>query len=564
MKKHIVEFSFLGILVACHFLFWQFMHYGYLNYAYANAYFDTSFDLLEEAFISSQMMQYVENFLLAFFRWSWLGCTILLLPIISTYFIAKDILKRLNFDSFKILAFFPAITMMLSQHSVHFFLQKSLVVLLIIIAMYLHIIFKDKKFRFFLTIGIFFVFFFLSKLEIVLLCISLLIIELLVSKDKQRYVLVGLHFLFAVFLLILYKIETPTTPKFQTEILILIALQTFPILLFALLANLKKSYVFSNKKIVFLYILIAIGIGSTFISNNGLEKEELYARLDIALLNDDFDEILFLTKNTKLEKQEDLYPYTFYALAKKGQLSQSLFQYKVNLSNFLVEPMPLYTNNKTILSICFYQSLGLLNEAIHQAFQKSISKERGDNFRALCLLVDLNMAKGNFILVEKNLAKLEQTLVHTDFVQSRRKMILSKKAEFKEVDFNNYLHIEKDQFLNISYALFLAKNDSQFVKDYFLCSLLLTGDYSAFCSAYNDFYSADCRKRVYAEALVMARDMGIYKSYFTAPNKVEQDWYMFKSILGNQLISLQEREKRLSIFRNTWWYYYLKEYEHLF
>ena len=51
MKKHIVEFSFLGILVACHFLFWQFMHYGYLNYAYANAYFDTSFDLLEEAFI---------------------------------------------------------------------------------------------------------------------------------------------------------------------------------------------------------------------------------------------------------------------------------------------------------------------------------------------------------------------------------------------------------------------------------------------------------------------------------------------------------------------------------
>ena len=64
-----------------------------------------------------------------------------------------------------------------------------------------------------------------------------------------------------------------------------------------------------------------------FISNDELEKKELLARLDLALLDDDTDKILLLTNKENVENQEDFYPYIFYALAQKGQLAQKLFQY---------------------------------------------------------------------------------------------------------------------------------------------------------------------------------------------------------------------------------------------
>lgn len=565
MKKRIIEYLFLGILIVCHFVFWQTMHYGYLNYAYANAYFDTSFDLFRNAFVYCHMMQYVENFLLAFFRWSWLGSFILLLPVVAVYFIVRDIFKRLNFEAFKMFAFFSAVVMMISQHFVHFFLQKSLVVLFIITAIYFHIVLKDRRFQFFLLLGLLVAFLFLSKLEIAVLCVSCFAVEMLLSKDKQRYVLSVLYLCVAVVSFVFYVIEISRVPLFRVEMPILIIPQISFVLLMLVLSKIRNLNVaFGRKTSLLLYALVLVSIGLSFISNKELEEKELYARLDIALLNDDVDEVLSLAKKAKIGDADDWYPYTFYALAKKGQLAQSLFQYKVDVSNFLPEALPTFANKYSVLSICFYKNLGLLNEAMHQAFQMGISCEREDNFRSLCLLVDLNIARGDYRLVEKFLAKLEQTLVHTDFVRSRRAMIPTAKSEFAEVDFSEYLYINKDQFMNISYALFLAKNDSQFVKDYFLCSLLLTGEYDVFCNSYKELYTADCRKRVYAEALVMARDMGIFTTDFSVSAKVEQDWYVFKSILSNQMISRQEKAKRLLAFRNTWWHYYLQEYEYLF
>ena len=62
MKKRIVEFLLLSVLAVCHFVFW-YAHYGYLNAAYSNAYFDTSFGLLSDALAYRGMMRYAENFL---------------------------------------------------------------------------------------------------------------------------------------------------------------------------------------------------------------------------------------------------------------------------------------------------------------------------------------------------------------------------------------------------------------------------------------------------------------------------------------------------------------------
>ena len=536
------------------------MHFGYLHYSYSNIYFDTSFDFLADSFFYSHGISYVESFLLTFFRWRWLGVLILFLPVLGVYIISRKILSELNLNSLKRLAFLPAITLMISQHFVHFYMQKSLVVLLMLTIICFHIILRDNKFRYLLLLGFFIPLFLLSKLELALLCFTLLCIEFFVSGDKRRYFLSVVYLILTILFAVFYFVKIPVTPLFIVEMPILIGIQLALVLLFVLLSKFEKqlNLVIIGWKRNVLFILIFGMLGASFVSNKELETKELYARLDMALLDNDFDEILSLTKNQKIEKEENFYPYVFYALAQKGQLAKSLFQYEVNTSNFLSEALPLHTNSTTLLTICFYKNLGLLNEAIHQAFQLGISLERGNCFRSMCMLVDLNIEKGEVHIAEKLLKKLDYTIVHKDFIQSRREMIKIK-SKSSNTDFDKYLYINKDQFLNISYALFLAEKDSRFVKDYFLCSLLLSGEYPAFCSSYGYMFSYNCKDRVYAEALVMARDMGIYNSQFIVPDRVEQSWYNFKLILGNQWITSRERERRFSSFRNTWWYYYLKK-----
>lgn len=568
MKKYIVESLFLSALAIFHIVFWSVLHYGFLNYAYSNAYFDISFEFFADALNYCHLTQYIENFLLAFFRWHWLGTIILFIPILGIYFITRAILKTLNLSSLKLLAFFPAILMMSCQYLEHFFLQKSLVVLFITIAIYIHILLKDSKIRFVLLFGVLFTLLFFSRLEFAILCVALLIVELLLSSDKQRYILAIFYLIFAFISFVFYIKNLPNAPLFRVEMPIQIGAQVLLILLFIVFSKFEKKLnnLFLNKRNWLLIMLVISFFSVLFISNDELEKKELLARLDLALLDNDTDKILLLTNKENVENQEDFYPYIFYALAQKGQLAQKLFQYKVNVSNFLPEALPTYANSKSVLSVCFYEKLGLLNEAMHQAYQMGISCNRGDTFRSLCLLVDLNIARGDYRLVEKYLAKLAQTLVHDDFVCSRKEMLCSMQQTAKnEVDFKDYLYINKDQFLNISYALFLAKKESTFVKDYFLCSLLLTGEFEGFCSSYKEVESAvKCNKRIYAEALVMARDMGIYDSNLVVSDKVEQDWILFKTILGNQWLSKKEKEKRLLAFRNTWWHYYLQEFDHLF
>ena len=114
---------------------------------------------------------------------------------------------------------------MISQHFVHFFLQKSLVVLFIITAIYFHIVLKDRRFRFFLCLGLAVVFLFLSKLEIAVLAVSCLTTEMLLSKDKQRYVLSVLYLCVAVVSFVFYVIEIPRVPLFRVEMPILIISQ---------------------------------------------------------------------------------------------------------------------------------------------------------------------------------------------------------------------------------------------------------------------------------------------------------------------------------------------------
>ncbi len=565
MKKRIAEILLLSVLAVCHFVFW-YAHYGYLNSAYSNAYFDTSFGLLSDALSYRGMMRYVENFLLAFFLWRGVGISILFVPVLFLYLVTRGILKGLNLKAFSAFAFLPAIVLMISQHFDHFFLQKSLVVLLMAFAVYIHIVLKNNKWRFLMLLALPLSVLFLSDLELALLALSLLLTEFFVSTDRQRYFLSVFYLIFGVVSLVLYIVHLPTTPIFQVETPLLIAVQLLFVVLWIVLS--KFGYAlnrfFEGKTSWLFYLLMLFAVGFTFISNEQLEKREVYARLDMALLNDEADEILALVKGSHLNDSQELSPYLFYALAMKGQLPQSLFQYKPNKTNILPESLPLHASSQSVLSICFYRKLGLLNEAIHQAFQMGISCERTDNFRSLCLLADLNMERGNLRVADKYLTKLEQTLVHTDFVRTRRERMASMQQP-AEPDFTDYLYINKDQFMNISYALFFAKNESEFVKDYFLCALLLTGEYELFCNYYKELYpDKKCRKRVYAEALLMACDMRLCTWEVEVASKVEQDWMQVKNIIGNQWLSRQEREKKFLAYRNTWWWYYLKEYEHWF
>lgn len=565
MKKRIIEFLLLSVLAVCHFVFW-YAHYGYLNAAYSNAYFDTSFGLLSDALAYRGMMRYAENFLLAFFRWRGVGISILFVPVLCVYFITRAILNRIHLKSLNPLAFLPAIVLMISQHFEHFFLQKSLVVLLMMIVVYAHIVLKNNKWRFILLLALPLSVLFLSDLELALLFFALSLVEFISSTDNQRYFLSVFYLIFGVVSLVLYIVHLPTTPIFQVETPLLIAVQLLFVVLWIVLSKFGYALnrIFEGKTSWLFYLLMLFAVGFTFISNEQLEKKEVYACLDMALLNDEADEILALVKGSYLNDSQELSPYLFYALALKGQLPQSLFQYKPNKTNILPESLPLYASSQSVLSICFYRKLGLLNEAIHQAFQMGISCERTDNFRSLCLLADLNMERGNLRVAEKYLTKLEQTLVHTDFVRTRREQMASMQQP-AEVDFTDYLYINKDQFMNISYALFFAKNESEFVKDYFLCALLLTGEYEMFCNYYKELYpDKKCRKRVYAEALLMARDMRLCTWDVEVASKVEQDWMQMKNIIGNRWLSRQEREKKFLAYRNTWWWYYLKEYEHWF
>ena len=562
MQQKISEYTFLTLISTAIFIVWGTLFSGHINAWYWTNFFTTDFFFFSYFFKERDILQYISNFLVLFFKWNWVGAFVLTSSIICIYFLTRKLLQKLKFSrSANFISIIPCITLFALQIHRAFPFRKTLFVVFFLLFLLIFIwSLKNNRLHGFISIILLlFPLWIFDDIERIYFYTVCLIIELLFNKKTLKYYLVTILASFDISSVVIFIQNQNSLPHFKEPFAL--QLIVFPIFIIALLFLAKTK--FKNIKISF---CIPISITVAFLcfffetKNYSFEEQQQYEKLfhyNKAVISNDFNEIINLAENEK-QKTTELIPFVVYAHALQGNLTEYLFKYPINSKTFFLPyALPNSPVQTTTLAIYFYRALGFQNEAIHQAFSLSANHTNGDEMLSAYLLAELQTEKGDSLLAEKYLHLMSKTIVNNSFVKKQRSKLQNKNFL---IPTDSLLYVNSPQLNNLMSA-FICNPRNQFARDMLLCTLLQQREYNLFCGFCTRYIDTNEElPTLYQEALLMAQNMEISTmegKCFRINEQTQKRWQEFVKIFNNTQLDNRSRQIALRPFRYTWWYYCL-------
>lgn len=569
MSKRLLEYGLLALLLCGVFFFWSMVFPGHLSTWYWSNFFSTEGSFFLEYLEEKDLLMYVSNFLVLFFKWTYSGALLMASSLLAVSLLCRKLLKKLRFSpSTYALALMPAVLLFVFQANRLFIFRRTLFVIFLLIFVYTYISKIEKvKVHSVIAVLLFFVsFWFFNNVELVYFYAVCCVVELLLSKSKTKYIFSAIALSLATYFFIDFLAVMDSTPEFKNPFAF--QLLFFPLFIALLIVFSKFSFVQAAKHDFVWIIASLLFSGLFYFSFFDREKDaQLYENLfcyNKLLLSEDYDEMLKLGESEK-KRTTELFPFVVYAHAKKGDLPDHLFDYPIDSKTiFLPKALPASSVQTSTLGIFFNHDLGFVNEAIHQTFLMSTSHSNGETLFAMRYLSQFQVEKNDSLLAEKYLEKLDRTIVNRKVVEVLRNQL--KQSSKEEIIYHDsLLHINSQQENNLRIA-YLSNPENVFVRDVFFCSLLQRREYNMFCAFCAEYIKENQVLPVlYQEALLMAQEMGISSlsdRRFFISDEVRRSWQEFAAIFNNPT-DYRSMELQLRKYRRTWWYYCMMSNETL-
>lgn len=561
MKQRFLEYSLLALILLGVFFFWVFVYPGHLSMWYWGNFFSTEVSFFMDFFEEKDLLQYVSSFFVLFFKWTYLGAFLMVLSLLCVYLLYRELLKKLQYPpTTYILAMLPMSLLFAFQMSRLFVFRRTIFVLFLLLFVWCYLWkINQTKWHFVISVSLFLLsFWFFNNIELVYFYTICFVAELLCNKSKVKYFLSAISFALIVYFFVDFLTLKDFTPEFKDPFAL--QLLFFPLFIVLLLVGAKFSLMKTKQKgVLWLVVSVFLSVCSVFlVVKDNLQEKQLYEtlfRYNQLLLDENYDEMVELGKTEK-QKTTECFPFVVYAHAKKGDLTEHLFDYPINSKTlFLPYALPATSVQTSTLGIFFNRDLGFLNEAIHQTFLLSTNHSNGETLFAMRYLPQFQLEKKDFVLAEKYLVKLERTIVNKREVESLREQ-LKNKEKLDVFHHDSMLYINSHQASNLRLA-YLSNPSNIFIRDMFFCSLLQRREYNMFCAFCGEYMENQNLPILYQEALLMAQEMGISTlsgRQFLISDKVKKRWQEFVSIFNSSLDG-RTKELQLRSFRHTWWYY---------
>lgn len=570
MKKRILEYGLLTLILSSVFCFWFFAYPGHLSMWYWDNFFSTESSFFMEFLEEKNLLLYISNFFILFFKWTCSGALIMTLSLLIVYLLYRELLKKLQYSSsLYVLALIPVALLFAFQMSRMFVFSRTIFVVFFLIFV-LGYLWKINQPKLHVVVAIFlFVlsFWCFNNIELVYFYTICCFVELLNNKSKTKYIFSVIALLLAVYFFVDFLMVKDLTPEFKNPFALQIL--CFPLFVVLLLIGAKFSFIRTARQSVFFIIvsLILSSLSVFFIVKDKLQEEHLYEKLfclNQLLLDEKCDEMIDLVKSEQ-QRTIEFFPFLVYAHAKKGDLPEHLFDYSIDSKTlFLPKALPSTSVQTSTLGIFFNRDLGFLNEVIHQTFLMSTSHSNGETLFAMRYLPQFHLEKNDSLLTEKYLKKLNKTIVNKREVKALREQ-LKENVKTNVFFHDSMLFINSLQANNLRIA-YLSNPDNVFARDVFFCSLLQRREYNMFCAFCGEYIKENqVLPILYQEALLMGQEMGIASldnSRFFISDEVKKRWQEFVNIFNSSLDN-RSKELQLRSFRRTWWYYCLMSPEPL-
>ncbi len=286
------------------------------------------------------------------------------------------------------------------------------------------------------------------------------------SAPDNQYGLIGLLFVLTVFALLFTRIQTRWEGRTFIEV------RTVLCLLICSVYPLYEAFTIDNPHDINTHAILE----QAYLVRRGdwqgiIQKAEEYNQQHLAALDNP------LSANS-----------VNLALEMTGQLSQRLFEFPQNGVQGLIMPRVRdNVSNVTAMEIFWY--LGFINESLRYAYdsQESIPNCRKSG-RFMQRLAECNILNGQYSLASKYIDILKQSLFYSDWAEKAETYLYNEEkiAQYGQWASLRQLRLEEDflfyypEMPKMLGKLVLQNSDNQMAYDYFMASLLLTGNTQSF------------------------------------------------------------------------------------
>ena len=247
--------------------------------------------------------------------------------------------------------------------------------------------------------------------------------------------------------------------------------------------------------------------------------------------------------------------FALLAEARLGTLTSNLFLYPINSPESFcprLEDKPLACDFCRI----FYRELGTLDEAFHEAFQYGMLVQRSSGFCAASLrhMAEYSVQMGDRPLAEKYIYLLERTSNNDELAVRLREQLANTPVRPDSMAMRGDYFVKANALTSeMAHALDYDRSNKA-VRDYLLCSLLLTKQIELFKTVLNDFdsdFSGSELPRAYAEAAAMINHLQ------PAALSPQLRYSLDIDRQFEQFTQLHNSGQDDSDFRGTFWYYFV-------
>ncbi|MGL5226551.1 MAG: DUF6057 family protein [Bacteroidales bacterium] len=300
---------------------------------------------------------------------------------------------------------------------------------------------------------------------------------------------------------------------------------------------------------LFLYIapMVLFFVLAFFIKD---QTDEKGYRLDQALVRSQWSYIIDNFDESRLKEDPRQLRYLALALNNENQLSSKLFSYPFRSENDFYFQQCL-NQPCSFFHAIFYNSLGVKNEAIHQAFQNGISSNKGISFLTATQLREWYAAIGKKPIAER----YDHLLSHSTLYEP---IELVTDSTITPIDSTAYFFIGARPLVSDLARLVDADRNNKLALDYLMCSLLLNRDLNKFwmMMKYYPVKENEVLPRHYIEALLLINsqkpEFKITKKY-TIPESYMDGFKEFITLLDQKEIGKLTLKQK---YHDSYWYYF--------
>jgi len=273
------------------------------------------------------------------------------------------------------------------------------------------------------------------------------------------------------------------------------------------LTLLKGKHEHFSKWLAVALLPLVLFTGFKLNANFGLEK---ILSFDSETYFGHNEKVLLLAEKYQIKNRVATY-YANIALAKKGQLAESLLDFYQPGIHGLILPVSQYEYWQTIFfSNELYYLLGDMNMAQHSAMLGNTFSPYNRSSRMMQRLAEINMVNEDYSGAGKFLKMLDKTLFHRKWAEEKMKennpesqsnWLIQKRKQIAKTD------TIRTSFDYVKSIEFLVEQNPQnrIALDYLLCYHLLNKDLVSFKNAYDRFAKPQfgIAPKVYGEALLI-------------------------------------------------------------